>query len=77
MRIRKGIECHMNLSGVMANSGFGNLRIQKGGISVLLPKHAIRKEDGMLKNAWRKRIASYCKRSLAWLEARGAVISAA
>ena len=54
MFVLKGNNCHKDLSGVMANSGFGKLVVRgRDGEMYDLPSACIKKTDGCLKKNWR------------------------
>ena len=52
---RKGNACHKNLSAIMANSGFGDLKIKVGDMSIVIPPEGITK-DGRIKKTHLLRI---------------------
>ena len=54
MYIKQGNNCHKDLSGVMANSGFGKLVMRgRDGVMHEIPAACIKKTNGCLKNNWR------------------------
>ncbi len=67
----------MNMYSVMTRSGFGTLSIQKDGYVVTLPNTAIKKKNGDIKDAFKKRLNELTIESALWLQARGASIVAA
>ena len=71
--LKKGINCHKNLSAVMANSGFGPLRITRGDYTLMLPASALKK-DGQPKMAWQTRLEDWSDSNYGWMKSRGALI---
>ena len=71
-----GNKCHKDMSGVMANTGFGPLTVRKCGYDVVVPKECLTSE-GFLKTSWRKRIDSMTIGDAMWLFERGGEVHAA
>ena len=64
-KMKKGIYCHMDMSGVMANAGeWNNLVIRRGDQMVEVPTEAINKK-GLIKKSWIPRIKEAFKKRVA------------
>lgn len=67
---RVGNACHMDMSGIMAHSGFGALIIRNSNYEVIVPQNGINAE-GFVKKSWRNRINRMTLDDAEWLYKRG------
>lgn len=64
------------ISGVMANSGFGNLKLTIGKMVFIIPQAGITKA-GLLKKSWGKRIHDGSLEGTKWIRNHGGEVLAA
>lgn len=67
--VKTGNNCHKDLTGVMANSGFSGLTIYRNGIEIYIPKRGLTK-SGKIRSAWKKRLDNLTVESALWLNER-------
>ena len=66
---KKGINCHKDYYGVMANSGFSGVVTYKYGMTIYIPKHGIKK-NGAIKKVWQNRLNNMTVQDALWLNER-------
>lgn len=58
--VKRGIDGHKCLEGIMANSRWGETKIHyPNGVVITIPANGLRKKDGAFKKNWTIRIKSY------------------
>jgi hypothetical protein len=61
-----------DLSGVMANTGFGDLVIHKPGVTIIVPQRCLNTStESVIKKSFQARLEELTKENANWLEERG------